>query len=81
MVAGLVVADELSRERSPLLVRSMAAAPVLPAATAEPGALPDDAHERAVTEQMVVRLQHVIARKPGRTPEENAPPSDVGRRP
>ena len=33
-------------------------------------ALPTDAHERAVAEQILVRLQHVLGKKPSRTPEE-----------
>src|SRR4051794_37662202 len=33
-------------------------------------ALPADAHERAVAEQILVHLQHVIGQKPGRSPEE-----------
>jgi hypothetical protein len=67
---GLVVANELPRDRSTLLVRIMAAGPVLPGALADLAALPEDAHERAVAEQILVHLQHVIGKKPGRTPEE-----------
>jgi hypothetical protein len=67
---GIVVADELPRDRSTLLVRIMAAGPALPAAIADLAALPEDAHERAVAEQIVVHLQDVIAKKQGRTPEE-----------
>ena len=67
---GLVIADELPRDRSTLLVRIMAAGPVLADALAELAALPEDAHERAVAEQIVVHLQHAIGKKPGRTPEE-----------
>jgi hypothetical protein len=67
---SLVVVDELPRERSTLLVRLMAAGPVLPGALADLAALPEDAHERAVAEQILVHLQHVIGQKPGRTPEE-----------
>ena len=57
---GIIVADELPRDRSTLLVRIMAAGP----------ALPEDAHERAVAEQIVVHLRHVIGKKPSRTAEE-----------
>ncbi len=67
---GIVVVDELPRDRSTLLVRIMAAGPALRGALADLAALPDDAHERAVAEQILVRLQHVIGKKPGRTPEE-----------
>ena len=67
---GIVVVDELPRDRSTLLVRIMAAGPVLPEALADLAALPDDAHERAVAEQILVHLERVIGKKPGRTPEE-----------
>jgi hypothetical protein len=67
---GIVVADELPRDRSTLLVRIMAAGSALPAAIADLAALPEDAHERAVAEQIVVHLQDVIAKKQGRTPAE-----------
>ena len=39
-------------------------------AVADLAALPEDAHERAVAEQILVHLRHVIGKKPGRTPEE-----------
>jgi hypothetical protein len=68
--AGIVVASELPRDRSTLLVRIMAAGPALPEAVADLAALPEDAHERAVAEQILVHLQHVIGKQPGRTPEE-----------
>jgi flagellar biosynthesis/type III secretory pathway protein FliH len=32
--------------------------------------LPADAYERAVAEQILLRLQHVLERKPNQTPEE-----------
>ena len=67
---GIVVVDELPRDRSTLLVRIMAAGPVLPGALTDLAALPEDAHERAVAERILVHLQHVIGKKPGRTPEE-----------
>jgi hypothetical protein len=67
---GVVVADELPRDRSTLLVRIMAAGPVLPEAIADLAALPEDAHERAVAEQILLHLRHVIGDKRGRTPEE-----------
>ena len=67
---GIVVADQLPCDRSTLLVRIMAAGPALPGAIADLAALPEDAHERAVAEQIVVRLRHVIGNKSGRTPEE-----------
>jgi len=67
---GIVVASELPRDRSTLLVRIMAAGPLLPQAIADLAALPADAHERAVAEQILVRLQRALGRKPSRTPEE-----------
>jgi hypothetical protein len=67
---GIIVADQLPRDRSTLLVRLMAAGPALPSAVADLAALPEDAYERAVAEQILVHLRHVIGKKPGRTPEE-----------
>ena len=67
---GIVVASELRRDRTTLLVRIMAAGPALPEAIADLAALPVDAHERAVAEEILVHLQHVIGKKPSRTPEE-----------
>jgi hypothetical protein len=43
---------------------------VLPGAIADLSALPADAHVRAVAEQILLRLQHALGKKPGRTPEE-----------
>ena len=67
---GIVVASELPRERSTLLLRLMAAGPLLPQAIKELSLLPADAYERAVAEQILLRLQHVLERKPNQTPEE-----------
>jgi hypothetical protein len=67
---GIVVASELPRERSTLLVRLMAAGPLLPQAIEDLGELPADAHERAVAEQILLRLQHALGKKASRTPEE-----------
>jgi hypothetical protein len=67
---GIVVASELPRERSTLLLRLMAAGPLLPQAIKELSMLPADAYERAVAEQILLRLQHVLERKPNQTPEE-----------
>ena len=39
-------------------------------AIAELNALPDDAHERAVAEQILLRFHHALEKKPRRTPEE-----------
>jgi len=67
---GFVVASELPRDRTTLLVRIMAAGPALPEAIADLVALPDDAHERAVAEQILVHLRDVIGKKPSQSPEE-----------
>jgi hypothetical protein len=67
---GIVVASELPRNRSSLLVRLMAAGPLLPQAIEELGALPEDAHERAVAEQLLLNLHHALGKKPNQTPEE-----------
>jgi hypothetical protein len=67
---GFVVASELPRDRSTLLVRIMAAGPVLADAIADLAALPTDAHERAVAEGILVHLQHALGKKPSRTPDE-----------
>jgi hypothetical protein len=66
----IVVASELPRDRSTLLVRLMAAGPGLVDALADLAALPDDAHERGVAEGIVVHLQSRLARKSSRTLEE-----------
>lgn len=68
--AGIVVADELPRDRSTLLVRIMAAGPGLSDAIADLAALPADAYERTVAEQILVHLQQVLGKKPSRTLEE-----------
>jgi hypothetical protein len=67
---GVVVASELPRDRSTLLVRIMAAGPGLAAAIVELGALPEDAPERSAAEGIVVELQGVLGKKQDRTPEE-----------
>lgn len=67
---GIVVASELPRDRSTILVRIMAAGPVLADAIRDLAALPADAHERGVAEDILVHLQHRLGKKPSRTPEE-----------
>jgi hypothetical protein len=67
---GFVVASELPRDRSTLLVRIMAAGPMLPQAIADLAALPEDAHERTVAEQILVHLQRALGKKPSPTLEE-----------
>ena len=67
---GIIVASELPRDRSTLLVRLMAAGPGLAAAVGELAALRADAHERAVAEAILLRLQSRLFAKSGRTREE-----------
>ena len=67
---GIVVASELPRDRSSLLVRLMAAGPLLAHAIEDLAALPADAHERAVAQQILLSLKHALGKKPSRTPEE-----------
>jgi hypothetical protein len=67
---AIVVASELSRDRQTLLVRLMAAGPLLAPAIEELSTLPKDSHERAVAEDILVSLGHALETKPGLTPEE-----------
>ena len=67
---GLVVASELPRERSTILVRLMAAGPLLAQAIEDLGALPASSPERAVAERILVRLQHGLGKQPTRTRKE-----------
>jgi hypothetical protein len=67
---GIVDASELPRDRSTLLVRFMAAGPLLAEAIAELAALEEGVHERTVAEQILVDLEHVLGSKLGTTPEE-----------
>ena len=48
----------------------MAAGPGLPPAIAELSALPAEAHERILAEDVLVNLQRVLVKVPSRTPEE-----------
>jgi post-segregation antitoxin (ccd killing protein) len=67
---GLVAANELPRDRRTLLVRLMAAGPLLPRAIEELGELPDDAYEHTVAGPTLLALQHVLESKPRRTRQE-----------
>jgi hypothetical protein len=67
---GLVVASKLPRTRSTLLVRLMAAGPLLASAIEDLGALPPTAYERSVAERILLQLQHVLRQKQVRTREE-----------
>ena len=67
---GIVVASRLPRERDTLLVRLMAAGPLLVPATKELAKLPPEAHERAVAEPILLQLQHTLRRQPRQNPDE-----------
>jgi hypothetical protein len=67
---GIVVANELPRDPSTLLVRLMAAGPLLAHAVDELRTLPPDAHERAIAEPVLLSLEQSLGRQPTRTPEE-----------
>jgi hypothetical protein len=67
---GIVVASELPRDRSTILVRLMAGGAALPAALADLAELPADAHEREVASMDVLELRQVLGSKPDRTEEE-----------
>jgi hypothetical protein len=67
---GLVLASELPGGRSTLLVRLMAAGPLLAQAAKEVAALPPDAYERIVAERLLLHLQHALKRQLTWTPEE-----------
>ena len=69
---GIVVASELPRDRSTLLVRFMAAGPLLAGAIAELGALPEGAHERTVAEQILVDLREVLGKSRARPPRKRS---------
>jgi hypothetical protein len=68
---GIVVASELPRDDpSTLLVRLMAAGPLLAHAVKELAALPPDAYERVVAEPILLNLQSVLGQKSSRDPDE-----------
>jgi hypothetical protein len=67
---GIVVASRLPRDRSTLLVRLMAAGPLLAPAIEELRALPPSAHERTVAEQILLKLRSTLGHKPKRTRKE-----------
>ncbi len=68
---GIVVARELPRERTTLLIRLMASAgPTLDEAIADLHALPLDAYERSVAERPLLHCRHMIRNRPTLTPEE-----------
>ncbi len=70
LCVGIVDASELPRDRSTLLVRFMAAGPLLAGAITDLGALEEGAYERTVVEQILVDLEHALGSKSSPTPEE-----------
>jgi post-segregation antitoxin (ccd killing protein) len=67
---GLVVVSELPRDRDTLLVRIMAAGPRLGQALEDLAALPKEAHEHALADQILLNLRHALGAKPSPTPED-----------
>jgi hypothetical protein len=67
---GLIVASELPRDATTLLVRLMAAGPLLAQAIKEVAALPVHAYERAVAEPVLLAFQHMLGQEPSQNPEE-----------
>jgi len=67
---GIIAANQLPRERSTLLVRLMAAGPLVPHVIAELSVLPADAHEHAVADQILLRFKREIRKKPNPTQAE-----------
>jgi hypothetical protein len=66
---GIVVASELPREPTTLLVRLMAAGPLLPQAISEVAALPANAYERAVAEPVLLEFQRLLEQDASRDPD------------
>jgi hypothetical protein len=67
---GIIVASELPRDRSTILVRIMAGGAALRAALADLAALPADACEREVASMDVLELRRALGSEPNRTVEE-----------
>jgi hypothetical protein len=67
---GIVVASELPHDTTTLLVRLMAAGPLLVPAVKEVAALPPDAYERVVAEPVLLELQHVLGQTSSQDPDE-----------
>jgi hypothetical protein len=67
---GLVVANELPRDPTTLLVRLMAAGPLLAQATREIAELPPGAYARAIAEPILLSLQHLLEQDASRDADE-----------
>jgi hypothetical protein len=67
---GIVAASELPRDRTTLLVRLMAAGPLLAQAIKDLSELPPSAHERVVAERILLRLRGSLRKQPKRNRKE-----------
>ena len=67
---GLVAARELPRDRTTLLVRLMAAGPLLASAVLEVARLAPDTPERAVAEPILLDFQRMLGQHESRTSDE-----------
>jgi hypothetical protein len=67
---GLIAARELPRDRTTLLVRLMAAGPLLASAVPEVARLAPDAAERAVAEPILLDFQRMLGQHESRTSDE-----------
>lgn len=67
---GLIAARELPRDRTTLLVRLMAAGPLLASAVPEVARLPPDAPERAVAEPILLQFERMLGQQETRTSDE-----------
>jgi hypothetical protein len=67
---GIVVASELPRDRTTLLVRIMAAGPLLAQAVKELADLPSDAYERVVAEPALLNFRHMLGQDSSQDPDE-----------
>jgi hypothetical protein len=67
---GIIVASELPREPTTLLIRLMAAGPLLAAAAEEVAALPPDAVERVVAEPILIYFEQALRQRSDQTSHE-----------
>lgn len=67
---GIVAANELPRDPTTLLVRIMAAGPLLAPAVKEVALLPRDAPERVIAEPALLDFENQLGQRPNRTDDE-----------
>jgi hypothetical protein len=67
---GIIVASELPRERTTLLIRLMAAGPLLAPASTEVALLPPDAPERVIAEPLLLHYHHMLGQASSLTSDE-----------